>query len=171
HFASHGILGLEAGRQPSLVLSLVGNGGQADEGGTNDGYLQLDEVMRLRLNADLVVLSACETGRGRLYDGEGVRGLARAFLHAGSRGGVCSLWRRGGAGGPEGGGVPAAAGGGAGGRRAVGGQAGVGPSRQAAPVLGAVRPGRRVSRAAGCRGVRLRGQQPWLGEGVASPSP
>src|SRR5262249_56467940 len=93
HFASHGILGLEAGRQPSLVLSLVGNGGQADEGGTNDGYLQLDEVMRLRLNADLVVLSACETGRGRLYDGEGGRGLARAFLHAGSRGVVCSLWR------------------------------------------------------------------------------
>ena len=59
----------------------------------NDGFLQLDEVMRLKSNADLVVLSACDTGRGRLYNGEGVRGLPRAFLHAGSRGVVCSLWR------------------------------------------------------------------------------
>jgi CHAT domain-containing protein len=86
HFATHGILGLETGGlQPSLVLSQVNTG---DE----DGFLQLDEVTALRLNADLVVLSACRTGQGRLYNGEGVRGLARAFLYAGCKGVVCSLW-------------------------------------------------------------------------------
>jgi CHAT domain-containing protein len=93
HFATHGILGLDTGQPPALVLSLVGNDGARDEdGGINDGFLRLDEVTRLQLNADLVVLSACETGRGRLYAGEGVTGLARAFLYAGSRGVVCSLW-------------------------------------------------------------------------------
>jgi CHAT domain-containing protein/Tfp pilus assembly protein PilF len=93
HFATHGILGLDTGPPPALVLSLVGNDGARDaDGGVNDGFLRLDEVTRLRLNADLVVLSACETGKGRLYAGEGVTGLARAFLHAGSRGVVCSLW-------------------------------------------------------------------------------
>jgi tetratricopeptide (TPR) repeat protein/CHAT domain-containing protein len=93
HFATHGILGLDTGQPPALVLSLVGNDGKRDEdGGVNDGFLRLDEVTRLQLNADLVVLSACETGKGRLYAGEGVTGLARAFLYAGSRGVVCSLW-------------------------------------------------------------------------------
>jgi CHAT domain-containing protein/Tfp pilus assembly protein PilF len=93
HFATHGILGLDTGQPPALVLSLVGNDGKRDEeGGINDGFLRLDEVTRLHLNADLVVLSACETGKGRLYAGEGVTGLARAFLYAGSRGVVCSLW-------------------------------------------------------------------------------
>jgi CHAT domain-containing protein len=93
HFATHGILGLDTGQPPALVLSLVGNDGARDEeGGVNDGFLRLDEVTRLQLNADLVVLSACETGKGKLYAGEGVTGLARAFLYAGSRGVVCSLW-------------------------------------------------------------------------------
>jgi CHAT domain-containing protein/Tfp pilus assembly protein PilF len=93
HFATHGILGLDTGQPPALVLSLVGNDGQRDaDGGINDGFLRLDEVTRLKLNADLVVLSACDTGKGRLHAGEGVSGLARAFLYAGSRGVVCSLW-------------------------------------------------------------------------------
>ena len=93
HFATHGILGLDIGQQPALVLSLVGNDGQRDaDGGVNDGFLRLDEVTRLRLNADLVVLSACRTGQGRLYSGEGVTGLARAFLYAGCRGVLSSLW-------------------------------------------------------------------------------
>jgi CHAT domain-containing protein/tetratricopeptide (TPR) repeat protein len=92
HFACHGILGLNDGQPPALVLSLVGNSGERDEFGVLDGFLRLDEVTNLRLNADLVVLSACRSGQGRLYNGEGVHGLARAFLHAGSRGVVCSLW-------------------------------------------------------------------------------
>lgn len=87
HFASHGLLGLSEGRQPSLVLTQAGD----LEG--EDGFLRLDEVTGLHLNADLVVLSACRTGQGRSYNAEGVSGLARGFLFAGSRGVVCSLWR------------------------------------------------------------------------------
>src|SRR5262249_9901254 len=92
HLATHGILGSQEGRPPSLVLSLVGNDGREELGGPNDGFLTMPEVTHLRLNADLVVLSACETGRGDLVAGEGVVGLSRSFLYAGSRGIVCSLW-------------------------------------------------------------------------------
>ena len=69
HFATHGILGLADGTPPSLVLALVG-----DQRG-EDGFLRLDEVTELKLNADLVVLSACRTGQGKLYNAEGVSGL------------------------------------------------------------------------------------------------
>jgi CHAT domain-containing protein len=92
HFATHGLVGLEKGQPPGLVLSLVGNDGKEVPGGTNDGFLRLPEVTFLRLNADLVVLSACQTGKGVRHRGEGVSGLARAFLYAGSNGVVCSLW-------------------------------------------------------------------------------
>jgi len=85
HFATHGILGLDKGKQPALVLNLVGNR-------TEDGFLEMDEITGLKLNADLVVLSACRTGQGQMHQGEGVTGLARAFLYAGSKGVVCSLW-------------------------------------------------------------------------------
>jgi CHAT domain-containing protein/lipopolysaccharide biosynthesis regulator YciM len=92
HFATHGILGVAEGQPPALVLSLVGENGERDAMGVNDGFLRLGEVTNLKLNADLVVLSACRTGQGKLLRGEGVSGLARAFLYAGSRGVVCSLW-------------------------------------------------------------------------------
>ncbi len=86
HFAVHGVLGMGEGRQPALVLSQSGRDRE-------DGILTMEEVSGLKLNANLVVLSACHTGQGRLADGEGVTGLARAFLHAGSRGVLCSLWQ------------------------------------------------------------------------------
>ena len=70
-----------------MVLSLEG-----DQRG-EDGLLRVDEVTGLRLNADLAVLSACQTGQGQVFRSEGVSGLARAFLFAGCRGVVCSLWR------------------------------------------------------------------------------
>src|SRR5262249_52077570 len=58
----------------------------------NDGFLRLSEVALLRLNAQAVVLSACQSGRGQRDRGEGISGLARAFLYAGSKGVGCSLW-------------------------------------------------------------------------------
>src|SRR5207247_1269957 len=77
HFATHGVLGLAVGQQPALVLSLVGNDGQRDEdGGINDGFLRLDEVPRLRLTADLVVLSACGTVLGAVHPHWRVRAMA-----------------------------------------------------------------------------------------------
>jgi CHAT domain-containing protein len=90
HLATHGVLGLGDGQQPALVLGLPGGKPASGEG--DERLLKLEEVSGLRLNADLVVLSACRTGRGRLDPAEGVTGLARAFLAAGCRGVVCSLW-------------------------------------------------------------------------------
>ena len=88
HFAAHGILGAGAGFPPALVLSLAA----LPSTGADDGFLNVGEVSQLRMNSDLVVLSACRSARGELRTGEGVTGLARGFLNAGSRGVVCSLW-------------------------------------------------------------------------------
>jgi CHAT domain-containing protein len=60
--------------------------------GTDDGRLHAFEIDRLRFPGTLVVLSACETGAGRLVGGEGVMSLSRAFLRAGARGTVATLW-------------------------------------------------------------------------------
>jgi CHAT domain-containing protein len=58
-----------------------------------DGPLDLAAIRRLRLNADLVTLSACETALGRRVRGEGIIGLPHAFLSAGARGALVTLWR------------------------------------------------------------------------------
>jgi CHAT domain-containing protein len=88
HFATHGILAGDVPyiNQPALVLSQT-----ADLGG-EDGFLTMSEVLTLPLRADMVVLSACQTALGREVTGEGVVGLTRAFLYAGSRAAVVSLW-------------------------------------------------------------------------------
>jgi len=88
HFATHADLPgkVQGIMEPFLVL------GQVDNQGTDDGLLTLNEVLALRLTSDLVVLSACVTGRGTVMDGEGVVNFARAFEHAGSRSVVVSLW-------------------------------------------------------------------------------
>jgi len=63
-----------------------------DKGGREDGLLEVSEIMDLDLDCDLVVLSACRTGRGQLLSAEGFIGLSRAFLYAGARSVVVSLW-------------------------------------------------------------------------------
>ncbi len=92
HLATHGILGFDRGQGPALVLNQVGTTGNEDEYGRDDGFLTLPEVSALKLNADLVVLSACRTGQGRMHSGEGVSSISRVFFYAGCRGVVCSLW-------------------------------------------------------------------------------
>lgn len=85
HFATHGIL---AGQVPGLAEPALVLGNEPGE----DGFLTASEVSSLSLRADLAVLSACSTGAGELLPGEGVMGMGRAFLGAGSRGVVVSLW-------------------------------------------------------------------------------
>ncbi len=85
HFASHALLDEQRPAYSGLLLS-------AGEAGPEDGLLQAHEIFNLRLEADLVVLSACETGLGKRVRGEGLVGLTRAFMYAGARGLVVSLW-------------------------------------------------------------------------------
>ncbi|MFB2118615.1 CHAT domain-containing protein [Parapedobacter sp. 2B3] len=72
----------------SGVMFSQPDGGDANE----DTYLLAPEIARLHLNTDLVVLSACDTGVGKLYGGEGINGLNTAFLIAGSNATLLSLW-------------------------------------------------------------------------------
>ena len=86
HFATHGIIVPEIPELSAIVLS-------QETGSTEDGYLRMDEIVNLNIRADFVNLSACETGLGKIYGGEGVVGLTQAFLLAGARGLSVSLWQ------------------------------------------------------------------------------
>jgi CHAT domain-containing protein/tetratricopeptide (TPR) repeat protein len=86
HFATHGDANPYIPELSALVLSQV-------EEGEEDGYLRTGEIMKLNLKADFVNLSACETGLGKLYSGEGVVGLTQSFLIAGANGLSVSLWQ------------------------------------------------------------------------------
>jgi CHAT domain-containing protein len=70
--------------EPFIIMSQGGKG--------DDGYLTLNEIMSLKLDTELVVLSACVTGQGWVMEGEGVMNFARAFQQAGARSVVVSLW-------------------------------------------------------------------------------
>jgi CHAT domain-containing protein len=63
-----------------------------DPQSSEDGIRQMDEMMRLKMNADLVTLSACSTGLGKFVNGEGVLGLTRAFFYAAARNVAVNLW-------------------------------------------------------------------------------
>ncbi len=88
HFATHGILNDRNPELSGLVLSLFDERGEP-----RDGFLRLHEVYALDLKAELVVLSACQTGLGREVRGEGLIGLTRGFMYAGARRVVASLWK------------------------------------------------------------------------------
>lgn len=87
HCATHGVLD---NNHPLYSYLLFSN---ADGDGGNDGLLEAREIMNLELNADLVVLSACETARGRVGAGEGMIGMSWAFFAAGCRATVVSQWK------------------------------------------------------------------------------
>ncbi|MCM3870684.1 MAG: CHAT domain-containing protein, partial [Pyrinomonadaceae bacterium] len=86
HLATHGVLDAMRPQFSGLVLSLVGN--KSDD----DGFLRTGEVFNLRLGAPLVMLSACESGLGKVKRGEGVTGLSRAFMYAGATTVGVTLW-------------------------------------------------------------------------------
>ncbi len=83
HFACHALVDTEHPSRSVLAIT-------ADE--ENDGFISALDVVRMDIRADLVVLSACETGRGRIYGTEGLVGLTRAFMFAGAPRVLCSLW-------------------------------------------------------------------------------
>jgi CHAT domain-containing protein len=85
HFATHGFLDETRPGRSGILFS------RATDSAEN-GVLRLDEIMRLKMNTDLVTLSACSTGLGKLMSGEGILGLTRAFFYAGARNVAVSLW-------------------------------------------------------------------------------
>jgi CHAT domain-containing protein/tetratricopeptide (TPR) repeat protein len=87
HFATHGLLDNEHPGLSALVLSLVDEKGKAQ-----DGFLRAHEIYNLKLPAELVVLSACQTGLGSDISGEGLIGLTRGFMYAGAARVIVSLW-------------------------------------------------------------------------------
>lgn len=83
HFAAHGAIDQRNPSRSGIVLRA---------GGGEDGVLQMAEIFRLELDAELVVLSACQSGLGSLIKGEGLVGIQRAFLYAGAESVAVSLW-------------------------------------------------------------------------------
>ncbi|MBX3278277.1 MAG: CHAT domain-containing protein [Acidobacteria bacterium] len=86
HLATHGVID---NANPMYSYLLLASG----DGDGEDGLLEAHEILDLKLRADTVVLSACESARGRIGAGEGVVGLTWAFLGAGARTAVVSQWR------------------------------------------------------------------------------
>jgi CHAT domain-containing protein/tetratricopeptide (TPR) repeat protein len=87
HFATHGCVKKERPEFSSVVLSLFDK-----NGAETDGFLRLHDIFNLNLPAELVVLSACETGLGKDVQGEGLVGLTRGFMYAGAKRVAVSLW-------------------------------------------------------------------------------
>ncbi|TFH20158.1 MAG: CHAT domain-containing protein, partial [Bacteroidia bacterium] len=85
HFATHGIVDEVEPDFSGLVLSM-------DPDRNEDGLLQAWEIAELEMNADLVVLSACQTGLGKMVRGEGLVGLTRSMIYSGASSVIVSLW-------------------------------------------------------------------------------
>jgi CHAT domain-containing protein/Tfp pilus assembly protein PilF len=85
HFATHSIIDDRRPDRSSIVLTL-------DKDPAEDGFLQMREIYNIKLNADLVTLSSCQTGLGERIRGEGIDGINKAFFYAGSSSILMSLW-------------------------------------------------------------------------------
>jgi CHAT domain-containing protein len=88
HLAAHAVVDETNPEFSGLLLSHPLRPGRDD-----NGFLQMYEILNCRLRADLVVLSACDTGLGKRMEGEGLVGLTQAFLYAGARALLASLWQ------------------------------------------------------------------------------
>jgi CHAT domain-containing protein len=88
HLATHGIFNSDQPHLSGLVFSLLDEKGKAV-----DGFLRLNDIYNMRLSADVVVLSACQTALGADVRGEGLIGLTRGFMYAGASRVVASLWQ------------------------------------------------------------------------------
>jgi len=88
HFATHSLINNQHPDLSGIVLSLVD-----EQGRPQNGFLRLYDLYNLKLNADLVVLSACQTALGKEIKGEGLVGLTRGFMYAGAPRVVASFWR------------------------------------------------------------------------------
>lgn len=88
-FATHGVVGGEIPGldEPALVLTMPKSTSILD-----DGYLKASEILKLNINAELVVLSACNTASGENANAEGLSGLAKAFFYAGAKSLLVSHW-------------------------------------------------------------------------------
>lgn len=84
HLACHGLVDVEQPTRSALALTPAGE---------EDGFLTSRDLLRANVAADLVALSACETGTGKVYRAEGILGLTRAFMYAGASRVLCSLWK------------------------------------------------------------------------------
>jgi CHAT domain-containing protein/tetratricopeptide (TPR) repeat protein len=87
HFATHGIANNKNPELSGIVMSMVD-----DKGNLVNGFLRLTDIFNLKLAANLVVLSACQSGMGQNIKGEGMVGLTRGFMYAGAQRVAVSLW-------------------------------------------------------------------------------
>ena len=86
HLATHGFVNSEKPELSGVQLCSL-------KGDSQDGILYSGDVYGLKLKCDLLILSACETGLGKIMKGEGIVGLSRAFIYAGSQNLLVSLWK------------------------------------------------------------------------------
>lgn len=87
HFATHSFLDTEHPELSAIALSMLDHDGKPQE-----GFLRSHDVFNLKLGAELVVLSGCRTGLGKELKGEGLNGMTRGFMYAGSKRVLVSLW-------------------------------------------------------------------------------